>query len=103
MIGTALEMNRMPAVTLRKSIAQSAQNCGVRSARDGGASIEDDGAARGAAAAVVAGTVAAAAGLRRNDAQIPPSTAKITPDQTNVDMIVPVAASDSIAVPPCAR
>ncbi len=36
MIGTAFEMKRIPAVTFRKSIAQSAQNCGVRIASDGG-------------------------------------------------------------------
>ena len=34
-LGTAFEMKRMPAVTFRKSIAQSAQNCGVRIAWDG--------------------------------------------------------------------
>jgi hypothetical protein len=28
--GTALEMKRMPAVTLRKSMNQRAQNCGVQ-------------------------------------------------------------------------
>ena len=36
MMGTAFEMKRMPAVTFRKSIAQSAQNWGVRIAREGG-------------------------------------------------------------------
>ena len=36
MMGTAFEMNRMPAVTFRKSMNQSSQNCGVRIASDGG-------------------------------------------------------------------
>src|SRR4051812_38195773 len=53
MIGTALEMKRMPAVTFRKSIPQSAQNCGVRIARDGGQSSV-------AVAVAIAGALAAA-------------------------------------------
>jgi hypothetical protein len=72
MMGTAFEMKRMPAVTFRKSIAHSAQNCGVRSAREGGYSSEATGAVVVVVDVVVDVDVD---GFRRSDAQSPPTTA----------------------------
>ena len=57
-----------------------------------GVAADAPDAARGAAAGA-----GAAPGFRRNEAQIPPTTANTTPDQMNVDMIVPTAPGESVA------
>ena len=71
MMGTALEMKRMPAVTLRKSMANAAQNWGVRAIEPG---VKSGPSAAATAAAGEGG------GFRTSSAPAPPRTAKATPE-----------------------
>ncbi len=81
----------MPAVTLRKSMAQSAQSCGVRRARDGGQPPAPAGPAA-APAAVEAG------GSRSSAAASSPTAPKTSPDAAKR---VPMAEASTIG--PSAR